>query len=168
MAPASRVRACAREIIEEFLARFWKNSCAAARTEIDPLPSHLGRLLVLLIDLAEARRLALGFGDGLFRDTLRRPGGSWRRGRALPARLHWRRSALRSERARVRNAPPARRRRRVFCMLSSKPWSGCRRYRQDHHRYRRPVEPGRRAVSAADQSAARTRDPTTAPAGGNY
>ena len=34
--------------------------------EIDPLPRHVGRLLVLLVDLAEARGLALGFGDGLF------------------------------------------------------------------------------------------------------
>src|SRR6516165_10062088 len=34
--------------------------------EIDPLPRHVGRLLILLIDLAEARGLALGFGDGLF------------------------------------------------------------------------------------------------------
>jgi hypothetical protein len=34
--------------------------------EIDPLPCHVGRLIVLLIDLAEPRRLALGFGDGLF------------------------------------------------------------------------------------------------------
>src|SRR6516225_7369791 len=34
--------------------------------EIDPLPRHVGRLLVLLVDLAEARGLALGLGDGLF------------------------------------------------------------------------------------------------------
>src|SRR6516162_4966158 len=34
--------------------------------EIDPLPRHVGSFLVLLIDLAEARGLALGLGDGLF------------------------------------------------------------------------------------------------------
>src|SRR5262249_24209410 len=34
--------------------------------EINPLPRHVGRLLVLVVDLAEARGLALGFGDGLF------------------------------------------------------------------------------------------------------
>src|SRR5215469_1274475 len=34
--------------------------------EIDPLPRHVGGLLVLFVDLRKARRLALGFGDGLF------------------------------------------------------------------------------------------------------
>src|SRR6516225_10708309 len=34
--------------------------------EIDPLPRYVGRLLVLLVDLAEARGLPLGFSDGLF------------------------------------------------------------------------------------------------------
>src|SRR5262249_379305 len=34
--------------------------------EIDPLPRHVRSFLVLLVDLAEARGLALGFGDGLF------------------------------------------------------------------------------------------------------
>ena len=34
--------------------------------EIDSLPRHVRRLLVLFVDLAEARGLALGFGDGLF------------------------------------------------------------------------------------------------------
>src|SRR6516165_8418795 len=33
--------------------------------EIDPLPRHVGSFLVLLVDLREARSLALGFGDGL-------------------------------------------------------------------------------------------------------
>src|SRR5262249_61272698 len=34
--------------------------------QIDPLPRHVGCFLVLLIDLREARGLALGFGDSLF------------------------------------------------------------------------------------------------------
>src|SRR5215472_10862424 len=34
--------------------------------EIDPLPRHVGSFLVLLVNLREARSLALGFGDGLF------------------------------------------------------------------------------------------------------
>ena len=33
--------------------------------EIDALAGDVGRLLVLLIDTEEARRLAAGFGDGL-------------------------------------------------------------------------------------------------------
>src|SRR5215471_3155686 len=34
--------------------------------KVDPLPRHVRGLLVLLVDLAEARRLTLGFGDDLF------------------------------------------------------------------------------------------------------
>src|SRR5437763_3835231 len=34
--------------------------------EINPLPRHVRRLLVLFVNLREPRRLTLGFGDGLF------------------------------------------------------------------------------------------------------
>src|SRR5262249_57617011 len=39
--------------------------------EIDALARYVGRLLVLLVDLAEARGLALGFGDRLLAVSLR-------------------------------------------------------------------------------------------------
>src|SRR6516162_4273920 len=45
--------------------------------------------------------------------------------------------------------------------LSRNHGARARRHRQDHHRYRRAIEPRRRALSAVDQSATRTCDPTT-------
>ena len=119
--------------------------------EIHALARHVGRLLVFLVDLEEARRLAGGLGDGLLLVAL----GGLQDALGLAARLRndlaWRRQMPRSAGAPCRRARPARRGRRRSPARADRPSAaapGRRECRTDSDRARPASASARSARSS--------------------